>query len=29
MVIRDVKDPEYVKKMFEDLVYQIKDCTDS
>ena len=28
MFIRDAENPEYVKKLFEDLVYQIKDYSD-
>ena len=29
MVVRDKADPAYVQKLFDDLVFQIKDTSDS
>lgn len=28
-VVRDKQDPAYIQKMFDDLVFQIKDTSDS
>jgi hypothetical protein len=28
-IIKDLDDPAYIKKAFDDLVYQIKDAADS